>query len=88
MTQAESVTMSKLSLYEISDKSSDPEKTIRNCVGFCVFSKKLKGSLLQRQARKLLNRELFAIQRIGLLRSETRALDSFLYKGIAGSVEK
>ena len=28
---------------------------IKNCIGFCAFSRKLKGSLLQKQARELLN---------------------------------
>lgn len=71
-------------IIDFLDKSSHPEKIIRNYIFYCAYSKKLKGSLLQKQAAQLLNQELFAVQRIGLPRSGTRALDSFLYKGFMG----
>jgi len=42
---------------------------IKNCIGFCAFSRKLKGSLLQKQARELLSLlsddELLPQERIG-----------------------
>jgi len=31
----------------------DPTQVIKNCIGYCAFSKALRGCLLQRQAKDL-----------------------------------
>ena len=80
--------ISNIKIIDIEKKSSDPENIIRNCIGFCAFSKKLKGSLLRKKAAQFLDQELFAVQGIGQPGSRTRALDSFLYKGITGVVNE